>query len=308
MPPPDAPTYWLMPGETPLGPYRTEEILAQIKAGFCSWTTKASLVGSQAWIPLNQLLMLAPVAKLATGSDAPPAPAVSPASSQPQRSLFSSSRIRTVIVTVVGITLIYWLWNSVSGGWSLSVQQVCQAFVSAKTVTEARQYVTPNLYAALDVLATQPDGGSDDGNLELSAEQPAPTEAGGGYYVGYRAHFRDINGMMIIEGVFHVMNQSGWKVHDWFLFSVNGQSIEPPLSIAREYEFFRDPQHPTVVTRQATDAKKQAQQWHSNIKIPPGAGAALAKSGLGKWLGAIIGVVVAGIVGLFHKRQATSAR
>lgn len=109
--------------------------------------------------------------------------------------------------------------------------------------------------------------------------------------------------LITIEGVFHLIDQSGWKIQDWYLFSINGQTLEPPISLAREYEFFRDPQNPAVAGRQMTDAKKQAQQWHNTNKLPLLAGVAIAKSGLGKWLGAIIGVVVFGIIGFFNKPQ-----
>jgi len=310
MPPSDTPTYWLMPGDTPVGPYRAEEILAQIQAGSCSWTTKASQVGSQTWTPLNQLLTLAPVATFATGTETIAAPdAKSPPSSvDSPGSLFSSKSAKFIIFGLAAI-VVYFVWSGAGSSSSLSPQQVCQAFFSAKNVSEARKYVTPNLYAALDMVAAQPDFGSDDDiKLELTSEQPAPAQAGGGYYVGYRAHSRDAKGLQTMEGVFQVMDQSGWKVYDWYIFSINGEAVQPPLSLAREYEFFRDPQNPAVAGRQMTDAKKQAQQWHNTNKLPLLAGVAIAKSGLGKWLVGIIGVVVFGIIGFFNKLQTKPAK
>lgn len=304
-------TFWLMPGETPIGPYRADEILAQIQTGSCSWTTKASQVGSQTWLPLNQLLTLAPVAILATGSETSASTTVAPSTPPLQQEtgkLFSTPRSKYIVITLGAIVAIYYFWNTGFGGTSMSPQQVCHAFFSAKNVAQARKYVTPNLHAAMDMVATQPDFGSDDdnGKLELTSEQPAPSQAGGGYYVGYRAHSRDANGLQTMEGVFQVMDQSGWKVHDWFIFAINGQNVQPPISLAKEYEFFRDPQSPAVAGRQMTEAKKQAQQWYSNKQLNFVAATALFKSGLGKWIVGIIAVVGVAIVGFFKNQQGSS--
>ncbi len=303
-------TYWLMPGETPIGPYRADEILAQIQAGSCSWTTKASLVGSQTWVPLNQLLTLAPVASLATGPEISAAATVAASVPLPQQEtgkLFSTPRSKYIVIALAAFAAIYYFWNTGFGGSSMSPQQVCHAFFAAKNVTEAKKYATPNLYAAVDLVMSQPDFASESNeNLELSTEQPAPTQAGGGYYVGYRVHYKEAGTLLTFQGVFHVLDQSGWKVHDWYIFSMNGQAIEPPLSLAREYEFFRDPKSPAVVGRQMTDAKKQAQQWYNNKQLNFVAATALFKSGLGKWLVGIIVVLGVAIVGYFKNQQASS--
>jgi hypothetical protein len=307
---PNAPLYWLMPGETPLGPYPVEEILSQIQAGNCTWTTKASLVGSQTWTPLNQLLTLAPVATLASGSEPPVPPLPNPPAAPPSSggSLFSSKGAKYIIFALAAV-VIFFVWGNLGNSSSLSPQQVCRAFFSANSANEVKKYVTPNLYAAVDMLAAQPEFGSEDNaKWELTSEQPAPAQAGGGFYVGYRGHSHDAEGLMTMEGVFHVMDQSGWKVHDWYIFSINGQAVQPPISLAREYEFFRDPQSSAVANRQMTNDKKQAQQWYSNKQLNFVAGVALAKSGLLKWVGAIIGVIVFGVIGFFNKPQAKPAK
>lgn len=312
MSPPDAPRYWLLPGETPVGPYLMEEILSQIQAGTCNWTTKASLVGSQQWTPLNQLLTLAPVASVASGSEPSTVQSATPPSTTPaSRPGYFSEGAKFAIFALAAASVIYFFWSISTGNSSLTPQQVCQAMFSAKTITEARKYVTPNLHAALDMLATQPDFGTDENEkLELTSEQPAPLQMGGGYYVGYRFHFPDAGRIATCEGVFHVLNQSGFKVHDWYIFSMNGQTIEPPLSLAREYEFFRNPQSPAVAERQMTDAKKQAQQWHNtnNNNLARAAGFALFKSGLGKGLLVIIGAVIVGIIGFVKNKQSSPSK
>lgn len=304
-------TYWLMPGETPIGPYRANEILAQIQAGSCFWTTKASMVGSHIWAPLNQLLTLAPVASLATGQEYSAAATVAASAPNPQQAtgkLFSTPRSMYIVIALGAFAAIYYFWTTGFGGSSMSPQQVCHAFFTAKTVAEARKFVTPNLYSAMDMFAKQPDFGSDDdnGKLELTSEQPAPSQAGGGYYVGYRAHSRDANGLQTMEGVFQVMDQSGWKVYDWYIFAINGQPVQPPISLAREYEFFRDPQNPTVEGRPMTDAKKQAQHWYNNKQLNFVAATALIKSGLGKWVVGIIAVVGVAIIGFFRNQRSSS--
>lgn len=312
MPSTDTATYWLMPGETPLGPYRTEEILAQIQACSCTWTTKASLVGSQTWVPLNQLLTLAPVAALATGSEsaASPPPVTPTVTPSTRGSIFSSPATKYFLLAL--LVLVLYLMVRDGGGWmrsSMTPQQACQALFSSKNATEARKYVTPNLNAALDMLAAQGEFEQDNSEkLELSSEQAAPLQAGGGYYVAYRIHYREAGVLTTFDGVFHVVDHSGYKVNDWFIFSHNGQAIEPPLSLAREYEFFRDPQNPAVATRQMTEAKKQAQQWHAknNNQLIRVAGHALVNGGLGKWLLVVIGGIGVAVVGFFKNQTSAT--
>lgn len=194
-------------------------------------------------------------------------------------------------------------------GTSMTPPQVCQALFASKNVTEARKYITPNLNALFDMLAQQGEIGTDNSEkLELSSEQAAPLQAGGGYYVAYRIHYREAGVLTTFDGVFHVVDQSGYKVNDWYVFSHNGQAIEPPLSLAREYEFFRDPQNPAVANRQMTDAKKQAQQWHArnNNQLFRAAGHLLVNGGLGKWIVVVIGGVGVAIVGFFKNQISTS--
>ena len=263
--------YWILASETPIGPFSSSEILAQIQSGKCQWTTMACMVGGATWQPLNQVFSHAPLAALAV--EPSPADVHTPIATTTSKAIpaagSNSSRLALVLGIVVFGSVAYWLYSSFFAV-SLSPQQVCHAFNFAKSPQEAKNYATPNMYACLGVLFTQADD-SDDGSFELSVEQPAPSQIGG-VYVGFQVNVKAENPPVVMYGVFHLLNQSGWKVNDMILISFNGQSIDPPISAALEYEFFRDPQHTVVTDRQSTDAKMQAQQWHTTnrrLEKPP---------------------------------------
>jgi len=298
--------YWILVGEIPTGPFTSSEILAQIQSGKCQWITMSCVVGGAMWLPLNQVLPHAPLAALAVEQSPADNTAAHGTTSQAIPTPRSNSSHLTLLVVIVGLGLVaYWLYSTFFAEVSLSPQQVCQAFNFAKSPQEAKNYATPNMYAALGVLFIQTDD-SDDGSFELTAEQPAPSQIGGDY-VGFQVHLKAEKSPIVMHGVFHLLNQSGWKVNDMIFISINDQSIDPPISVAREYEFFRDPQHPIVTQRQLTDAKIQAQQWHTNTQVRNTtlrlAGAVVAKSSIGKWIASVIGVILVGIYGLFNKRK-----
>jgi hypothetical protein len=53
--------YWLMQGETPVGPYDVQKIHAKLVAGEITWQTKACPVGAGSWLPLVQVPGLGPI-------------------------------------------------------------------------------------------------------------------------------------------------------------------------------------------------------------------------------------------------------
>lgn len=298
-------TYWLMPGDTPQGPYSVEEILQQIQAGTCTWTTKASLVGSQSWMPLNQLLTLAPVAQVAPAKapvGTPPKATHAPGWSPVEKSILF------VVVLIACWCAWYFFVNDTSSSRLSPQREVCQKLIDTKNVNEAMKLVTPNMYSATQAVYALPDTSPTDDKLELLDEEPALPQHGGGYYIGYKMHIRDNQETSILEGVFHVIHQSGWKVHDWYVCKGNGQNIEPPLSMAREYMYFMDPQNTNAAQRPHTDSKQQVKQWYDNKNVVRAGGYLLAKPGLGKGAMLVIGAIVMGIYGFFSQRSKSTSK
>ena len=297
------PMYWLMPGDTRLGPHPAEEILQQIQAGSCTWVTKASLVGSQSWVPLNQLLTLAPVAQVAPAHapvGTPPKPTHAPGWSPVEKSI------------LLGVVLIacwcawYFFFNDTSSSRLSPQRDVCQKLVDTKNVNEAMKLVTPNMYSATQAVYALPDTSPTDDKLELLDEEPALPQHGGGYYIGYKMHIRDNQQTSVLEGVFHVVNQSGWKVNDWFICKGNGQNVEPPISMAREYMYFIDPQNANQVQRTNTDSKQKVKQWYDDKNVVRAGGYFLGRPGVGKGIVLVIGAIAMGIYGLFSQRSSTT--
>lgn len=298
-------TYWLMPGDTPQEPYPVEEILQQIQAGTCTWTTKASLVGSQSWMPLNQLLTLAPVAQVAPAN----APVGTPPNATHAPGWSPSEKLILLTVVLIACWCAWTFFFSDTNSSRMSPQrEVCQKLVETKNVNDAMKLVTPNLYSSTQAMFALPDSApNSDDKLDLLDEEPALPQHGGGFYVGYRMQTRDNQDKIVIEGVFHVVNQSGWKVHDWYVCKGNGQNIEPPISMAREYMYFFDPQNVNLAQRTNTDSKQQVKQCYDKNLVRWGS-AVLAKPGLGKGVMLVIGAIVMGIYGYFSQRSSSTTK
>ncbi|MFO0812025.1 MAG: hypothetical protein U0796_02335 [Gemmatales bacterium] len=283
-------SYWLLSGETPTGPFPANDILAQIQQGSCTWTTRACPVGGSTWLPLNQLLQLAPIAQRI--EDAAPEQTISSITTPAPIKASASANTpayhyRLVVIAIVVGLVGFWLYSSFFAT-SPTPLQVCHAFAKSTSIQEARKHVTPAMHPALEVLYSQQEAMEDEG-IELSTEQAVPANLGGGYYVAFRARARDAMGLTIMNGVLHVVSHSGWKVNDMILMELNDQVIQPPISMAREHALFRNPQLTYSGVRHNTESTNHAQQWHrSQVNHLTTAGSiALGKSSVGKWLGGV---------------------
>lgn len=130
-----------------------------------------------------------------------------------------------------------------AGWWAvifapLSPREVVERFGEADTIEEAREYVTTNLYRMVDQLKEleklQPDSDDPEVSYELLDEYYADgdaTQCGIDYTMYMPAAEGDPS--VTCNGYFHLrLIQDEWKIDDWLITSVNGQSFDGPVSFS----------------------------------------------------------------------------
>jgi hypothetical protein len=113
----------------------------------------------------------------------------------------------------------------------LEPREVCQRFVDAKSLNDAKQYSTPNLWLTLEILNAHPDEPGSTSGGALTEEGEAPPEFGG-YCVGYRMYGKSKSGeQYLLEGFFYLKESDGaWKINDWLITSFNGQEVSGSIT------------------------------------------------------------------------------
>lgn len=171
-----------------------------------------------------------------------------------------------------------WLWPSLAGSpIALLVlfgffvcpfipegpRQVCERFIAADSLEEAKQSTTPKLWPALTALFSQKLDTNDKDRFDLTDEAEAPP-AVGGYLVGYRLSIEPKGEpLSMIEGCFLLKKVDGvWKIEDWYYTSINGQPLPEPVSFVENYQQFF-PEKPSSIQTKAvkTDKPKGSASW-----------------------------------------------
>jgi hypothetical protein len=180
---------------------------------------------------------------------------------------------------------------------------VTERFLTAKTPAEAKPYVLPSFHAALDVLFATPDDGSSS-DYEITGDGPAPTGVGG-HFVGVAGQlFMPEAGRRVrMEIVFHLIERDGWKVADFLLLAIDGQILDPPISVAANYREMVNPAppvggKPVVPGAKSATTAVPAKQWYEDKRyIGVGARGLLAfvKAGGIKAVGLLVLAVGTGV-------------
>ncbi len=212
----------------------------------------------------------------------------------------------------------------------LEPREVCERFGRARTAKEAQAYCTLNMQPFLEAAFRQQQSSDSKDSFEFKQEGDAPAEMGG-YLVGFRGlfYFPEKRRQTQIDGVFHLIKSSGWKIEDMYLVAVDHQQLEEPISVAHYYLLLQEQQpqpqqvaqpdpayettnqpqprqlaRPLAGSETSKGAPSKAKEWYSDPKVQAGAGRAASRLLVyegGKPLMALLLAVGAGVAALFRR-------
>jgi len=114
-------------------------------------------------------------------------------------------------------------------------REVCQRFLAASSLKEAKKYTTTKLWPALEALDKMEDNSSFKGRVDLTYENAAQ-DGTGGRLVGWRIYEEEGKNRHVTEGFFHVVNYDGsWKIEEWYFTSRDGEQIPQPVAMSMAY-------------------------------------------------------------------------
>jgi hypothetical protein len=117
----------------------------------------------------------------------------------------------------------------------LQPRDVCQRFVNARSLNEAKRYTTTKLWPALAAMYGEKDDPDFKSQFELTAESAGPPELGG-YVVGWRLYGESKGERGTTEGFFHLVNYGGpWKIEEWYFTAYNQERAESPMALSVAY-------------------------------------------------------------------------
>ena len=144
-----------------------------------------------------------------------------------------------------------WLWPSITGiplalfvalafivspFMPLEPRDVCERFVAATSLSEAKTYCDASFWPALTAIFSQKDDPNVQVQFDLLGETDAPANVGG-YLVSHRMYAEQKGeAPAVIEGFFHLRQSNGkWKIQDWYFTSINNEPASEPISVAANY-------------------------------------------------------------------------
>ena len=298
------PRYWILSDGPPLGPFAANEIRAKLAAQEFTTAMKFCSVGEREWLPLERF-----PAEEASSGDVAPVSTASAVESK-QGSTFASIMaslpmwmrneavlggiVLTAVLAVIGLA-IWWLTP-------LTPRQVVERFVAADTLSESMKYATVNLRPALRAMESVDEDSDPADRFELTQDRAAPA-AIGGHYVGCSFRYRDAEAKQLIHGAgyFHLIQADGWKVEDLYFTAVNGEALEAPYSLARNYRtLFPPPPKPAPSGTVGGSQRPNQFFIHAIVRWMING----LKGGGGKLLAGLALAVLVGIGSLFTKRKA----
>jgi hypothetical protein len=305
--------YWILSEGPPTGPFDAADIQTKLASSEFTPEMKYCRVGEREWLPLanfaTQIASIAgdapPTLAAAANADHDPTPA-GPVSPTPSNApplakpaigsdvVIGAGVLATVLV-LIGLA-IWWLTP-------LTSRQVVERFVAADTLGELTKYSTTNLHPALRAMDSLDDTSDPADRFELTQDRPAPAGIGG-HYVGCSFRFRDpeTNVITLGAGYFHLIEADGWKIEDIYFMAVNGEALETPYSIARNYRTLFPPPAPKPMPS-GTSGKPQPPNQFLIYAIGRGIYNWLKGGSGGKLLAGLALAVLIGIGSLFTKRK-----
>lgn len=305
--------YWILSDGPPTGPFDAADIQAKLASSEFTPEMKYCRVGDRAWSPLaNFAAHIANIdgdtpptmettanadRDLIPASSVSPTPSAAPPLAKPAigSDVVVGAGVLTTALLLIGLA-IWWLTP-------LTPRQVVERFVAADTLGELTKYSTTNLHPALRAMVAVDDTSDPADRFELTQDRPAPAGIGG-HYVGCSFRFRDpeTNVITLGAGYFHLIEVDGWKIEDIYFTAVNGEALEAPYSIARNYRTLFPPPPPKP-TPSGTAGKPQPPNQFIIYAIGRGIFNWLKAGGGGKLLAGLALAVLIGIGSLFTKRK-----
>jgi hypothetical protein len=221
-----------------------------------------------------------------------PSPAPEFASAASPKSEAAVGFVVLVVLGVLGWLIYEWVRP-------LSATEVCKKLDTVQTLAEAKNYLTPRMYAVFEAMLAEPPPDPND-TFEWTHETD-------GLYpdtkrVGFRGSWYDAEAgkRVRVNGHCNVVKSDGWKVDDMVFTAVDGQTL--PVSFSVADEVLKSKPSPDR-TKAAADANRDRRNRNTLAGLAF-AGWALVKGGGLK----VVGVVALGILGAIAAAWRSSRR
>jgi hypothetical protein len=201
--------------------------------------------------------------------------------SQPQRRSETLSLLVGVGILLLGLGAIsgaiYGLYEWLR---PLSAMEVCLKLDAAKTVVEAKPYVTPRMYPVIEAMYGEQSTLDPNDAFEFTQEIDGPANT---KLVGFRMSMfvQEEGQRMKMEGHLKLIKADGWKIDDIYFTGIEGRTLPEPFSVVTEQQ--RSRSNSTPFTSNPNPTAKTA----TPKRTAPTATASAPKSWYdqyGKWL------------------------
>lgn len=333
---PPATQFWLMPGDTPAGPFTVQQVHAELASGRVTWRTPACLVGGSQWQPLLETPGVGPAARSQGATELPvaisdasgpslpipilvppratlaPSPATPPSSFERFKAemlgWFRSGEpsARAFKATGVVLALAFCAYCLFQWARPLSAKEVCERFGVCKSATDAKSYVTARMYPVVDAFFAEGDA---DPNIEASFTDEVEGPQPGTKRVGFRLQgfMQEAGGRVGLEGYFALVSTGGWRIDDIVISGLDGASMPGPASMVEAYA-------PAPTSRLGGSV---GDDWISRNRMPglklgsgkPQKGWSEALNPVkNRWVGMAIVAVVAGVIRSVRSQRSAVSR
>lgn len=265
----NAKQFWLLQDSTPTGPFPVQELHSKLANSEITWDAMVCEVGQAQWLPMKATPTLVPQATAVpdtsiqpsknaeTGSstDAAQAP-----SKQEANWWYEQRYVAAFIAIVIG-ALFLWTYFSPK---QVSHVEACYRYFAGKNIIELRDATTSNMHPIMNEMFKGPVNNLGN-NLRFIDQSPAPSGYFGHFVSFYFDDVDEQQQVLSIEGVFHVIDQGGWKVNDIYLVSLNNRMLDKPISMAHEYWPLIGKETPSNSKMKATIFKgNEVMKWYQD--------------------------------------------
>jgi len=233
---PDSIKYWLLINNVPQGPFSALDLHAKLKTGEINWDSMVCQVGQPIWLAMRSTPSLVPQAQHSEPS--PPVPVVAtpttqwPGQGKLQELLKKPELKKYVLYGLAAALVMGVIWYFIPS--PQSPVESCYRFFAAKDIIELRAISTPNLHPIFNAMFQGPVHNLGQ-NFRFIDQSPAPSRFQGHFVSFYFEDADDQQRPVSMEGIFHLLNQGGWKIEDIYLTSLNNRVLDKPISMAHEY-------------------------------------------------------------------------
>lgn len=232
----DSVQYWLLVNNVPQGPFSALDLHAKLKSGEINWDSMVCQVGQPTWQPMQSTPSLVPQAQHSEPS--PTVPVVASSTTQwPGQSkllaLLKNPELKKYVLYGLATALVLGLiWYFIPS--PQSPVEPCYRFFAAKDIIDLRAVSTPNLHPIFNAMYQGPVHNLGQ-NLRFIDQSPAPSRFQGHFVSFYFEDVDDQQQPVSMEGIFHLLDQGGWKIEDIYLTTMNNRVLDKPISMAHEY-------------------------------------------------------------------------